>query len=454
MRLTLVSWMLVLSTLTAVTHSQTVAAQLSYQHDSDDVVLPSTPAGQCAKAYLRAFNAGSDDEYRAYVLKYRTAEYLKRNPIEKLLAMYRMIYEQSGRLSLVRIARESDDELVVLFRSSRSNRLIRAGFKMDGAEPPHLQAFTISPLDSEEAAGPATVDDELMSQTIASVATILREQYVYPEKGEHIASALEEHYARGDFSGHTDGVAFALAVSQALKVIGHDGHLGLEYGKPPDNGEVAEAEEKAAAAVNYGFRKVEIFPNNIGYIAFDQCHHSENARQVAAQALAKVADCEVLVFDITRNQGGSPELIGVVMSYLFDAPTLLGSRYSRIHEDSIREYWSFTDVPGRRFDADVPVYILTSSHTCSAAEAFAVGLQELKRATVVGEATCGSAHTAIQVAVNDKFWMSIPYGRGMGPVSKKDWEGVGVVPDIQVSPDDALEAACDHALGQLDQPRR
>ena len=132
--------------------------------------------------------------------------------------------------------------------------------------------------------------------------------------------------------------------------------------------------------------------------------------EVAARALEKVADCNALIFDIRRNQGGSPEMIGLIASYLFDKPTLLGARYSRIHDDEYMEYWSLEEVPGRKFEPDVPVYILISSNTYSAAEAFAFILQELGRATIVGEPSGGLAHTVIQEAVNDHFWMNKPYG--------------------------------------------
>lgn len=37
----------------------------------------------------------------------------------------------------------------------------------------------------------------------------------------------------------------------------------------------------------------------------------------------------------------------------------------------------------------------------------------------------------------------------MGPVSKKDWEGVGVIPDIQVAAGEALDAALDYAAKLL-----
>ena len=67
--------------------------------------------------------------------------------------------------------------------------------------------------------------------------------------------------------------------------------------------------------------------------------------------------------------------------------------------------------PGRSFDTDVPVYVLTSSRTGSAAESFAYTLKSLDRATIVGEVTLGMAHPSREVVVNDYFRVLVPYLR-------------------------------------------
>jgi C-terminal processing protease CtpA/Prc len=79
--------------------------------------------------------------------------------------------------------------------------------------------------------------------------------------------------------------------------------------------------------------------------------------------------------------------------------------------------------------------------TFSAAETFTYCLQDLKRAIVVGETTGGGAHPVHERKVNDRFWMRLPSGRAISPVTKTDWEGVGVVPDIKVPASECLEAA-------------
>ncbi len=92
--------------------------------------------------------------------------------------------------------------------------------------------------------------------------------------------------------------------------------------------------------------------------------------------------------------------------------------------------------------SSLPVYILTSAQTFSAAEAFAYCLQSRKRATVIGEVTGGGAHR-----VTVRQWpkwgvgLSLPNTRPINPITKTDWEGTGVKPDIETEAAEALRIA-------------
>src|SRR5215472_3669750 len=43
--------------------------------------------------------------------------------------------------------------------------------------------------------------------------------------------------------------------------------------------------------------------------------------------------------------------------------------------------------------------------------------------------------------LDDHFMIGVPEGRPINPVSKKDWEGTGVEPDVKVPADQALDTA-------------
>jgi len=72
-----------------------------------------------------------------------------------------------------------------------------------------------------------------------------------------------------------------------------------------------------------------------------------------------------------------------------------------------------------------------------------------KRVTVVGETTRGGAHPGSVARLDAHFSAFIPQGRAINPVSRTNWEGTGVTPDIPVAADDALRTAHLDALRRL-----
>lgn len=89
----------------------------------------------------------------------------------------------------------------------------------------------------------------------------------------------------------------------------------------------------------------------------------------------------------------------------------------------------------------MPLYILVSSKTSSAAEAVAYDLQQLKRATIIGEQTHGEANPGLRFVVNDQLYMMIPTAVSRHAVTGTNWEGIGVSPDIRIAADTAFAAA-------------
>ena len=94
---------------------------------------------------------------------------------------------------------------------------------------------------------------------------------------------------------------------------------------------------------------------------------------------------------------------------------------------------------------NVPVFVLTSNYTFSAAEEFTYNLKNFERATIIGETTGGGAHPAGLRPINDEFVVNVPSGRAINPITKSNWEGVGVKPEIEVPADQALEKAIELA---------
>ena len=95
---------------------------------------------------------------------------------------------------------------------------------------------------------------------------------------------------------------------------------------------------------------------------------------------------------------------------------------------------------------EIPMVVLVNGDSYSAAEFFAVALQEYEAAAVVGEKTTGKGHFQSTFKMKDGSAVALSIGKYYTPKGIS-LEGVGITPDVVVSVDPAL--AADIAFGQL-----
>ena len=62
------------------------------------------------------------------------------------------------------------------------------------------------------------------------------------------------------------------------------------------------------------------------------------------------------------------------------------------------------------------------------------------------ETTRGGAHPSGSRRINDHFYIQVPWARSINYITKTDWEGVGVEPDVKVPAARALPTALLMAL--------
>jgi len=289
---------------------------------------------------------------------------------------------------------------------------------------------------TKDAAAIAAAIDTAIEQTVRSIASQLVESYVFLDRAHAAVELLWQQAAANAYRGLTD-TELATALTRDLQSVTHDKHLrvrGKEHQPLREN-----FSEPAATRDNYGFRKVEILDGNIGYIDFRVFCPVEWAGETAAAAMRFVSHTDALIFDLRKNGGGSPEMVAFLCSYLFSDRTHLNDMYWR-SPDTTDQFWTSAYVPGLRY-LDKPVYVLVSSYTFSGAEEFTYNLKNLKRASVIGETTGGGAHPGGWTVVGEAFEIFVPVGRAINPISKDNWEGTGIAPDIAVPADEALTVA-------------
>jgi len=257
--------------------------------------------------------------------------------------------------------------------------------------------------------------------------------------------ALLAHEKSGDYDSITDGDAFAIRLTKDLRTVSHDRHLGVNFSpfkmperKEPTAEEITRMHQRMKHD-NCAFKKVEVLPGNIGYVKFDGFMDPSVCAPTVTAAMNFIAYADAVIFDLRDNGGGDPAMVTFIASYLFDKPTHLNDLYNR-KEDSTQQFWTLPYVPGERL-AKQPVFVLTSKRTFSGAEEFTYDLKNQKRATIIGETTGGGAHPVGGHLVADFFMVGVPFAKAVNPISKTNWEGTGVEPDVKVSAPDALTVA-------------
>lgn len=291
-----------------------------------------------------------------------------------------------------------------------------------------------------------------------SVTTAIDTIYVIKDTADRIIAHLRAQHAEGAYRELTDPVEFAQKLDADARTVYDDHHFGIRAMYPLDPSAEKQVEdprqtERAQRSLrerNYGFEKAEILSGNVGYLELTQFVDTDPAGETAAAAMNFLANSYALIIDLRQNSGGSASMIRMLAGYLFKDQQHLINWYVRDTETTEQSH-SLDYVPGRRL-TDMPVYVLISSFTASAAEEFAFDMKHLKRATVVGDTTAGGGHTVVSGFFHfDGFriGMRLPHGRAFDPKTGEGWEGEGVIPDIAVSSDQALAVAHMKALKQL-----
>jgi hypothetical protein len=296
---------------------------------------------------------------------------------------------------------------------------------------------------------PPAIDAKDRTAIIDDIAAALRDTYVFPD----IAQRMEEHVRRQLQSGVYDRLGtletFTQKLTEDLRSVSHDLHLVVMWAPEPPAPETEEPTAEELARMrrdNYGFRRVERLAGNVGYLKLDSFERADLGGGTAVASMGFLAGSDALIVDLRDNDGGDPSMIQLITSYLVSSePVHFSSFYIR-KGDKTQQFWTHAWVPGTRLPA-VPVFILTSGRTFSAAEDFAYSLKSLKRATIIGETTGGGAHPVEDYQVKGyPVLMSLPYGRSVNPITGTDWEGTGVEPDIAAAAPDALAVAHTRAL--------
>jgi hypothetical protein len=311
---------------------------------------------------------------------------------------------------------------------------------------------------SQEVLKDYKVNPEEKKQVVDSIALFMERKYVFPDKGKEMGQLVVKNLKEGKYNGISDPQNFAAALTEDLRSVNHDRHIGVMYGpemiammrkgqNEETKKEMEEYMKQQQEHVNFNFEEIKILPGNVGYLKFNSFMEASNAGPTAIAAMNFLAHTDALIIDLTDNGGGSPSLIQLITTYFFEEPEHINSFYIR-EGDKTDQFWTLTYVPGERM-LETDIYILTSGFTFSGAEEFTYNLKNMKRAVIVGETTGGGAHPVERHIINDNFGISIPFGKAVNPITNSNWEGTGIDPDVKAEKSKALDVAYVLALDSL-----
>lgn len=413
-------------------------------------VLADSPAGKAFKAWLEVFNSGDEARLRAFAEQHKSPDIVN--------IRFR---QMTGGFDLLSIEKSERLELTVVVKEKASPKTAVGWFKITDTDPPEIVTlnFLLIPPGMTAADMNKKLDSETRSRVLDAIVTKLTDLYVFPDVAKKMEQALREHQKSGAYDAVSDSRAFADLLTEHLQAVSHDRHLRVSFmpmplpeGDPEPSPEDKARFREQLEQMNCGFEKAERLDGNIGYIKFDMFGEPEICGPKASAAFASLGDVDAVIFDLRQNGGGHPEMVAFVSSYLFAKKTHLNDIYER-KANKTTQYWTKPEVPGKKL-AKQPVFVLTSRDTFSAAEDFTYGLKNLKRATIVGETTGGGAHPTMGARLDDHFMMGVPFARSISPITKTDWEGTGVEPDVKVPADQALETAKKLAAEKLEQQQK
>jgi len=312
---------------------------------------------------------------------------------------------------------------------------------------------------------------EIRGQIIEKTAKLIVENYVFPDVADRMATTILRKMESGEYGDCQTAVELGGQLTEDLRAISNDLHLAVFY-HPQEAARILEKQAQdplnesyesdwwhGVHSDNFGLKKIEYLIGNVGYIDIRYFAPVNLAGQVAVAAMDFLSRCDALIFDLRQCGGGDPFMVQLIESYLFDEhkkPKLLMNQYQRAR-DEVHQSWTYPYVPGKHIP-DVPVFVLTSKRTFSGGEDMAYTLKHHGRAIIVGETTGGGAHPVTELTPGEGFVIILPDGYPTHPVTKANWEGSGVQPDIEVSREQVLEVAHRHALqslmGKHDDPAR
>ena len=310
------------------------------------------------------------------------------------------------------------------------------------------------------------------SEIIDKVIDNLANRYVDPNLGKKAAEAIKQKKEKDAYNHLNKRDKLIQVLINDMYEITNDKHLQLVNSKntvqPVSTGadqrtqQIVTSDLEAMAenkmipkhmlqqlikGINYGFKNAKVLDDNIAYLDIREFCSPQIAPEifkVIDDTIKPMLNCSAVILDLRFcSTKHTSETVMYMASYLFGSEEsfLLYELYDRENQKTA-EFRTRTDIPQKRM-SEVPVYILVGPQTSSASEMLAYGLQKLGRAKIIGENSSSTPHGTESIDIGHGIMMVLPVNRLAHVKTKTNWQVTGVIPDVTVKADQALNVAQD-----------
>ena len=280
---------------------------------------------------------------------------------------------------------------------------------------------------------------------IKKIQELMEDNYIFLDKAKETNLHLDSLMVINYFDTYTEPIEFSKALSVEMQKITKDKHLNVappRSPRPPGNNPdfISRHLINTLRFRSGGFAKIDLLDGNVGYVELKGFRREDISK--ADDVMNYLSTADAIIIDLRENGGGNS--LGLYWSsYFLKDNTSLSGIYER-RTDTKTELKT-VDIKGDK-RLDMPIFILTSNYTFSAAEAFAYDLQSMKRAIIIGEITGGGAHPVDFIRLPKGYGLIVPYAESINPITKSNWEGVGVIPDFETTKEKSLTKAHELAI--------
>ena len=169
----------------------------------------------------------------------------------------------------------------------------------------------------------------------------------------------------------------------------------------------------------------DLLENNIGYITLAQFSGGASDKLTDAIEDLQAQGAEALIFDLRSNPGGLLSEAVNVSSLFVENETIVVERLKGDKEKI------FEAKRGLNVAGDLPLVILVNQGSASASEIVAGAMQDLGRATVIGQQTFGKGSVQLPHTLSDGSELRVTIAEWLTP-AERQIHGQGVTPDIEV----------------------